>query len=429
MSQSVSLHRKFTGTVGLMLISRCLAMVSGIIYARYLGPEQFGLYSFALAIITMATLPVVAGLPDLLVREVAHFHLDEKWAFLIGVISWSRVYVLVLSLIIITCMYFGLYFDFFNTEISNLLWLAVLLIPLRGLLTQQGAVLNGFRQPILAQLPVQIFAPTFTLIILCLYILFGVDLTGSKLINISILASLFAFFVSAILLSKTIKSTAKKCAPKYTVKNWHITLIPFTFMAFIATLNTELASVLLGWLVDNESVAYFKVAMQAVALVALGLTSVNAVIMPNVARLYKKGDLKATQALLTKSVRLSALVSLPIIFFLIIFGEFAISLLFGKGYLEAYPILVILCLGQLVNALMGSVGLVLNMTGNENSALKSLSITLILNLVLLAVLIPMYGSMGAAIAISVSLACWNVLMAIDVYRLTRLQTWIRTAVR
>jgi O-antigen/teichoic acid export membrane protein len=428
MSQSISFYRKFMGTAGLMVISHGLTIVSGIIYARYLGPEQFGLYSFALAIITMASLPVVAGLPNLLVREISHFYLEEKWALLTGVINWSRIYVFVLSLVIIICMYLALYFDFFNTSVSNLLWVAVLLIPCRGLLTQQSAVLNGFRQPILAQLPVQIFAPTLTLIILCFYIFSGVALTGSKLINITILAYVFAFIVSAVLLNRTNKSVPKNCKPEYTIKNWHSSLLPFTITAFIGTLNTELASVLLGWLVDTESVAYFKVAMQAVALIALGLTSVNAVIMPNVARLYKQGDLKATQELLTKSVRLSTLISVPIICFLVIFGEFAISLLFGKDYLQAYPILVILCSGQLINVLMGSVGLVLNMTGNEKRALKSLSMTLILNLILLAVLIPLFGSIGAAIAISVSLACWNILMAIDVWSHTKLKTWISISI-
>jgi O-antigen/teichoic acid export membrane protein len=424
MSQSFSLHQKFMGTAGLMLLSRGLVMLSGIIYARYLGPEQFGLYNFALAIIILATLPVVAGLPNLLVREIAHYHLEEKWALLAGVINWSRVYVLVLSLIISVGMYLGLYFGLFNTAVSQLLWGAVLLIPLRGILTQQGAVLNGFRAPSLAQLPTQIFAPSLTLVILFIYIYFNIELTGSKLINISIIALLFAFFISEFLLKKVIKVELKKYTPKYTKRNWHASLLPFSMMAYIATLNTELASVLLGWLADNESVAYFKVAMQAVTLIALGLSSINAVIMPNVARLYKSGDLVSTQALLTKSVQLSTLVSLPIIFLLILFGKFAIEIIFGTDYLEAYPILVILCLGQLVNVLMGSVGVVLSMTGNEKSALKSLSMSLILNLVLLATLVPLYGSIGAAIAVSASLICWNVLMAIKVKKLTGLTTWI-----
>jgi O-antigen/teichoic acid export membrane protein len=81
MSQSISLYSKFIGAAGVILISRGLVMVSGIIYARYLGPEQFGLYSFALAIIAMATLPVIAGLPQLLVREIANYHLEKNWHF------------------------------------------------------------------------------------------------------------------------------------------------------------------------------------------------------------------------------------------------------------------------------------------------------------------------------------------------------------
>jgi O-antigen/teichoic acid export membrane protein len=408
-----------------MLINRGLAMLSGIIYARYLGPENFGLFSFAVAIISMATLPVVAGIPNLLIREISHFHLDAKWSLLAGVIRWSLIYVLVLSIIIVACMYLGLHFNFFNVSVSNLLWCATLLIPLKGVLTHQSAVLNGFKSPLLAQLPIQIFTPAFTLILLFFYINTGIDLNASRLIDISLLASFFAFIISAVIVKRIIKLDTKKIVREYNIKNWHASLLPFTVMTFAATLNLELASVLIGWLVDNESVAYFKVAMQAVALIALGLHAVNAVIMPNVAQLHKKEDLEGTQALLTKSVRLSALVSLPLIFFLMIYGDFAIDLLFGEDYLEAYPILVILCFGQLVNVLVGSVGIVLNMTGNEKSALKSISITLVLNLFLLAILIPLYGGIGAAIAVSVSLICWNVLMVFDVYRLTQLKTWLK----
>lgn len=424
MNRSISLYRKVTGTTGLMIVGKGLTMMSSIIYARYLGPEQFGLYSFVLSIITMATLPVIAGLHNLLVREVASLYLDKKWAYLTGIINWSRIYVLIISLVIIILMYFFLYFDFFKLPISDLLWMAVFLIPLRGMLVQQGAILNGFRQPILAQLPVLILSPVIILVILGIYIYYNIELTGMKLINVSIFASIIAMFISSILLNKTIKSSINKYTPKYKVKNWHSSLLPFTLIVFIGTLNTELVSVLLGWLVDNESVAYFKVAMQGVTLITLGLTSVNAVIMPNVARLYKQGNIKETQYLLTKSVRLSALFSLPIIFILIIFGEFMIDLLFGREYLKAYPILVILSLGQLVNVLMGSVGLVLGMTGNEDRALKSIFITFVLNLILLATLIPLYGALGAATAVSVSLVCWNVLMAINVKRLTKLTTYI-----
>jgi O-antigen/teichoic acid export membrane protein len=196
-------------------------------------------------------------------------------------------------------------------------------------------------------------------------------------------------------------------------------------MAFISTLNTELASILVGWLVDLESVAYFKVAMQAVALISLGLTAINAVIMPDIARSYKESDINVTQSLLKKSVRISVIVSLPIIFILYFFGELLILTLFGREYLESYSILVILCIGQVVNVFMGSVGAVLYMTNNENSALKILLLSLIINILLLVILIPLYGAKGAACGISISMVVWNILMAYNVKKLTNLRTWLQ----
>ena len=84
----------------------------------------------------------------------------------------------------------------------------------------------------------------------------------------------------------------------------------------------------------------------------------------------------------------------------------------------------ILCVGQSVNVLMGSVGLVLNMTGNEKKALKALFISLIVNVMLLILLTPVYKDLGAAIYVSISVALWNVLMAIEAYKLTGLKTWL-----
>ena len=424
MSEPISLYRKFTGTAGLMIISRGLAVISGIIYARYLGPEQYGLYSFVLSIIAMAALPVIAGLPNLLIREIANFHLEKKWGLIKGVISWSFFYVFFSSIIIVSIIFLIEKFELIPLSLSPLLLTALLLIPLKSMLSLQSAIFNGFRRPALAQLPVKIVLPTFKLFVLTIYILFNLDLSASELLIISIYSSFSAFFIVILFFRKHVISYSKKYSSQYLSKKWCVSLLPFTFITLIGTLNSEVASVLLGFISSHESVAYFKVALQGVALIGLGFSSVNAVIMPDIARLYKEGNLKATQDLLTKSVRLSVFVSLPVIFVLTLFGKPLILFLFGSDYLLAYPVLIILCIGRLINVLMGSVGLVLNMTGNEKSVLKVLILTLILNMLLLLIFIPIYGSIGAALAVSVSLIFWNFLMAREVWKLTKLKTWI-----
>lgn len=164
--------------------------------------------------------------------------------------------------------------------------------------------------------------------------------------------------------------------------------------------------------------------MQGILLLALGLQAVNTVTAPKVASLYRQKKLDETQALLKQSVRLAVLSSVPPALILILFSEELIGFLFGEAYLPAAKLLTILCIGQIVNVSLGSVGLVLNMTGNEKRSLRAQLITLCLTVSLLFILIPLYQAIGAALAVSIGLICWNVIMAFDVYRLTGLKTWI-----
>lgn len=154
-----SLLKKFIGSAGLQFTSKGLAVISGVIFARYLGAEQYGVYSYTLSIIALVSLPVMAGFPDLLVREVAKYHLGSKWDSLLGVISWSRWYILISSFIVILGLCFFLDADFFQSDVTNLLIIFFWLIPLRALLMHQGAILNGFRYYISSQLPERIVIP------------------------------------------------------------------------------------------------------------------------------------------------------------------------------------------------------------------------------------------------------------------------------
>lgn len=396
----------------------------GIILARMLGPEGYGFYSFIISIITVATIPVTAGLPQLLIREIANLELEKKWEELKGLLNWSSYYVITISSVVMLCLAIAIWQEWIDSTTGHILWFALVLIPLRGTLAKQGALLNGLRKPMLAQFPNVLLAPMITLSCLTYLFLGQIEFSVKNLIHIQLIASGGAVLLSIVLIKRVLPKKIKPASPTYFLSKWHKALLPFTLMTFIATLNTEFASVLLGFLGDTTSVGYFKVAMQGVGLIGLGLNAVNTVSGPNIARLYKSGDLESTQELITKSVRLSCLASVPISLFLIFAGEWVIVLLFGQEFAVAATALSILCISQIFNVLMGSVGLVLNMTGNEKSTLRALAITLVLNIILLAVLIPPYKDVGAAIAVCASMICWNAIMAFDAYRLTGLKTWL-----
>ncbi len=422
---SSSLISKFFGTAGLQIIGRGLTVILGIVLARTLGPEEFGRYSFILSLITIAVIPTVAGMPQLLVREIANAQLEKRWGELKGILRWALVYIIVASFLVMLALAFAIEAKWIRPEIGNLLWIGLLLIPIRGVLARQSAVLNGLQFPIWAQLPQGVLTSFFVLIIVGIILLLGFYVDAYLLIQIQIIASLIGLIFSAYIVYTKIPKEARSMAEEYNIKSWHKALLPFTLLAVITTMNNELASVFLGFLANEESVAYFKVAMQGVTFLALGLTAINTIIGPQIARYYHQGNMDATQELLTKSVRLSAVTSIPFALLLVLFGDWLVTLLFGKDYLSAVPIIAILCIGQIVNVLMGSVGLLLQMSSNEGSALKSLAITFIVNIMMLVLLIPSYQEIGAAISVSTSFVIWNVLMTVESFKFSRLKTWIQ----
>ena len=84
-------------------------------------------------------------------------------------------------------------------------------------------------------------------------------------------------------------------------------------------------------------------------------------------------------------------------FALIVFND-SFLLLFGKDFVQGGMALIILSLGQLINAATGPVGALLTMTGQERGAAVVLGAGATLNVLLSVILVPILGLLGAAIA-------------------------------
>lgn len=414
------------GTVGIQAGAKVATLLTAILFARVLGPEDYGRYGIVMSIITLAVLPTIAGLPQLIVREIAKYRINGEYSLLRGMLIWSNRYVLIFSLLSMVFIYLLVKLGLWDSQIGSLILYAVFLIPIKGLLSRQGAILNGFQQPELAQLPTLVLAPISALIITCgVYYFLAKELDSKILIYVQTTAHLGAVLIGLFLVRFIVNNGSKTSSPCYQIKGWHTSLLPFTFITIVGTMNSELATVLLGFLGSEESVGYFRVAVTGTTVLALSLTAVNTVSGPKIASMYNRNELDLTQDILSRSVKLSSMCSLPLAVLLFFFGEHLVVFLFGPNYKPAALLLSIMCIGQIFNILCGSVGLVLNMTGNERFALRAQVVNLILTIILLVILVPLYQGVGAAIAISTGLICWNVLMACDVYRLTGLKTWLR----
>jgi O-antigen/teichoic acid export membrane protein len=83
---------------------------------------------------------------------------------------------------------------------------------------------------------------------------------------------------------------------------------------------------------------------------------------------------------------------------------------------------VILCFGEFFNTAFGAVGLVLNMAGLERFTAKGGAIAVAASAILNLTLVSFWGTVGAAIATSVTLIIWKFLLFVWLYRETGVRT-------
>lgn len=417
-----------TGTVSLKVVNTVLTLAVGILLARSLGPENYGVYAFVLSIITLLGLPSKAGLPTLIVRETAKNQLKEQWGLLRGLLTLANGFVLSFSVfvaIVSALVVWGVWGGAESTKSQTFLW-ALWLLPLVAFGNIRGATLRGLRKVVQGQLPEQLVCPVVMVVLLGAALWLGRELTPVLAIQYSILAALVAFGVGAFLLIRAMPAGVKSARSVYDLKVWAISLLPLSLFAGLKIADSQLSIVILGTLATAEDVGQFRVAATGAGLVAFGLTAVNMALAPQVARLYSAGEKEKLQRVITISTRAVLAISLPVAFVFIVWGDALIGWVFGPEYMPAATALTILCVGQLVNTSAGSVALVLNMTGHDKETVKGIVAALFLNVALALVLVPLYGLNGAAISTAVSLTAWNLILMWQTYKHTGLNTFAIT---
>jgi O-antigen/teichoic acid export membrane protein len=109
--------------------------------------------------------------------------------------------------------------------------------------------------------------------------------------------------------------------------------------------------------------------------------------------------------------------------FLLIFGKPLLSL-FGPSFSSGYPLLYILSIGILVRASIGPAETLLTMAGQQGITAIVYTATFAFSIVLNIVLIPRFGLVGAASAMSLAL----IAETIALYTITATRLGIRSSI-
>jgi O-antigen/teichoic acid export membrane protein len=434
--RSLDLVKGTAGSLAVKVSSIAIGVITSMTLARMLGAGGFGVYAYALAMVSLLGVPALLGLPQLLVRNIAAYQTQSAWGLTRGLLRRANQAVLLASigLLFLTAVIGRSLARHFEPETEVTLYLSLVILPLAALTATRQAALWGFRHVVAGQVPDLLLRPLFFLALVAAANLF-VDkgFSPAWAMSMQVIASATALFVAGGLLTRKLPQVVCEARATYKTRSWAYSALPLLVISGLHVVNSHADILILGALKGPEAAGVYRVAARGAELVVLVLAAVNVTLQPTIAGLYASRDMARLQRVITASARGVLLFSLPVGLVLILFGERLLPIFFGQEFTRGATALSILSAGQLVNAAMGSVGVLLNMTGHERDTAMGVGIAAVANIALNALLIPPLGIAGAAAATTASLIIWNILLAVRAYQRTgihttalgRLQLWKR----
>ncbi len=404
------------GTSLLKLSAIGLSFMISLMLARILGASGYGAYAYAMTWLTLLSVVSVLGMETLLIRHIAVYQTQSAWGLMRGILRWTNIFVLAASLGIVILVNILLLFTGSDSPMLKTLRVALFALPFLSMTHLRQAAMQGLRKVVLGQMPEAIVQPLlFIALTGCAYLVFRGNVSATQVVWMNVAAIFFTFFIGARILQRSLPKTVADAVPVYKQRTWLNIAIPLLLMSGLSAIHAQASIILLGILGSEKLVGIYFVSYRLATMVTFILIAANTALAPIIARLYAEGDLERLQHVITKSVRILLLVSLPLALAFILEGHWFL-LLFGPEFTQGRVALAILCLGQIVNIASGSVGFLLIMTGHERQAALGLAISVLANIVLNVTLIPVWGLKGAACATAISMLIWNVLLVVMVHK-------------
>lgn len=392
----------------LKIIGAALAFFLQVVIARYLGASDAGIYFIAFTIVTLFATVARLGMDNSVTRYVAAHASEQDWSKVTGVVRQAIRISLVVSIFLSIILFFQSDWIanklYGKTELVVPLKIMSLVIAPLSVMTIYASALQGLKKvagvvllqsiliPLIALAAMLYLAPAFGIQ--------GVALAYGLGVGFSLGVGIWLWQTSSSAwIHRTSEFSAKLLLSSSVTLLWAVLL---------QQLSLAIPMLFLGVWGSSAEAGIFSAAQRTANLIGLVLIAANIIVAPKFAELYQQRNMEGLGRLARQGALLMSAMALPALVLFIVAPKWVMGL-FGAEFVEGWLLLVIMALGQLINVMTGSVGLLLIMTGNEKKLLSASWISLGVCLILSLMLIPRYESAGAAIAGAASIAITNLI--------------------
>jgi len=406
------LARGAGGSFAISALAAVIVFFSNILIARIIGASQYGIYIYALTWVNLLALLCQLGMRTSLLRFVSVYKVNGQWGLLRGVLGSSVKYSLIASMIIGTtaCVFIWLLKDSISEDLFTTFLVALIILPLISVAALRQASLRALKRVVRAEIPDSLVRPILIMAITAsMFVYLSGDLNAVDIMQYNLVSAVVAFLLGTYWLVKALPDQVYKTPPAYSEREWLRVSLPLFFMSGMSLLLHKTDIIMIGIYLDSDQVGVYAIATRIAGLMTFGLAAANSIVAPMISELYSTGEYIKLQRLITLAARGIAVFTLVIFLIMSFLGAHLLGV-FGDEFVVAYIPLIILLVGQAINALAGSVGYLMSMTGHQVQAAKIVALSATVNIIANFLLIPVYGIVGAAVATAVTTALWNILM-------------------
>ena len=394
----------------LKIVGMIFSYIFILLVTRNFGANAMGIFALSTTVLTIFTIAGRLGLDTSLLRFVAEYSSQGKYDRVKEIYAKTLKIVIPFSILLsFSLFYLSPYIAkhifhkehlsvYFRIVSFGVLPMVLMLINSQALRALKKIKEFSFFQNIARYLFASIFLVSL--------------LVFSKGRSLPVVSYVLAIFLSAVMSHVLWQRNAKMKTISYpheqtmdfkTILSVSLPMMLSSSMFFIMNWTS---TIMLGMFRTEADVGIFNVAVKVAALTHITLFAINSIAAPKFAEFYGKNDMKGLAKVVRQSTKLIFWTSFPVLLVIFLLPSFILGI-FGGEFKAGVFALVFLTIGQFINAVSGSVGFILNMTGRQKVFQKIMLVATILNITMNIILIPRYGINGAAVANMVAMAFWS----------------------
>lgn len=395
-----SLTQRMAGTAFIIRVASAgIMFVSQVLLARWMGGYEFGTYVYVWTWLLLLGELVHLGIPLTAQRYVPEYAQAKSFDLLRGYLTGARwltfgaaAAIAILGALIVRAV---------ETSIDSHLvvpfYFACAALPIYAFTFMMDGLARSYNWINLALLSPYIVRPVMIIVAAGVLHLAGVTLDAATVMGVLAAATWLTALTQLVQLNRRLKTVVPPGRKTYAIGQWLGTSLPIILVWGMYTLLTSTDILVLKQFRPAEDVAHYYAAAKTLALVSIIHFAVAAAAAHRFTTYHVNGDRDGLARFAADTVRWVFWPSLAASLLVIALGR-PLLMLFGPTFVEGYPIMAILAIGQLARASIGPAERLLNMLGQQRICAFAYAAAFTFNIVGCLLLAPAYGGIGAASA-------------------------------